>query len=210
MSWYLCCVFFFVEIYINCEKWVFSFDRSNMQIFTLNITRVVWPHVTSLLDLRYFCRHNPSLYHLKLIPGHYWSWQRIISSLMNNFVRHTFSMSKSGIKTETVLTMTDTTEPTELLAFERRLIADGFAFSFGQHKSVKRALAFGVSAYWSRNTVYSSLHRGAHIWFSYIHNHYSILIGWRILIGQTSLNGSTGQYPQLLHRLNCRNCTIYL
>ena len=109
-------------------------------------------------------------------------------------------MSKSSIKTETVLTMTDTTEPTELLAFERRkdgykvtvkssmcisvvlsyqpfanvlacynqefccrLIADGFAFSFGQHKSVKRALAFRVSAYWSRNTVYSSLHRGAHI-----------------------------------------------
>ena len=111
-------------------------------------------------------------------------------------------MSKSSIKTETVLTMTDTTEPTELLAFKRRkddykvtvevsmcisvilsyqpftnvfrevrynqefrslLIADGFAFSFGQHKSVKRALAFGVSAYWSRNTVYSSLHRSAHI-----------------------------------------------
>ena len=172
---------------------------------------------------------------------------------MNNFIRHTFSMSKSSIKTETVLTMTDTTEPTEPLAFKRRkdgykvtvkismcisvvlsyqpfanvfpwssftqmacynqefcsrLIADGFACSFGQHKSVKRALAFGVSAYWSRNTVYSSLHRGAHIWFSYIHNHYSILIGWRILIGQTSLNGSTGQYPQLLNRLNCTNCTI--
>ena len=47
--------------------------------------------------------------------------------------------------------------------FCSRLIADGFAFSFGQHKSVERAVAFGVSAYWSRNTVYSSLHRGAHI-----------------------------------------------
>ena len=126
MSLYLWCVFFFVcvKIYISCEKWVFSFDRSNMQIFTLNITRVVWPHVTSLLDLRYFCRHNPLLYHLKLIPGHYWSWQRIISSLVNNFVWHTFSMSKSSIKTETVLTMTDTTEPTELLAFKRR--KDGY------------------------------------------------------------------------------------
>ena len=33
-------------------------------------------------------------------------------------------MSKSSIKTETVLTMTDTTEPTELLAFERR--KDGY------------------------------------------------------------------------------------
>ena len=97
--------FFFVKIYIICEKLVFSLDRSSMQIFTLKITRVVWPHVTSLLDLRYFCRHNPLLYHLKLIPGHYWSWQRIISSLVNNFVRHTFSMSKSSIKTETVLTM---------------------------------------------------------------------------------------------------------
>ena len=119
-----CGVIFFVKIYISCEKWVFSLDRSNMQIFTLKITRVVWPHVTSLLDLRYFCRHNPLLYHLKLIPGHYWSWQRIISSLVNNFVRHTFSMSKSSIKTETVLTMTDTTEPTELLAFKRR--KDGY------------------------------------------------------------------------------------
>ena len=72
-------VFFLVKIFISFEKWVFSFDRSNMQIFTLNITRVVWPHVTSSLDLRYFCRHNPLLYHWKLIPGHYWSWQRIIS-----------------------------------------------------------------------------------------------------------------------------------
>ena len=33
-------------------------------------------------------------------------------------------MSKSSIKTETVLTMTDTTEPTELLAFKRR--KDGY------------------------------------------------------------------------------------
>ena len=40
------------------ENWFFSFDRSNMQIFTVNITRVVWPHVTNLLDLRYFCQHN--------------------------------------------------------------------------------------------------------------------------------------------------------
>ena len=74
-----CGVVFFVKIFISFEKWVFSFDRSNMQIFSLNITRVVWPHVTSSLDLRYFCRHNPLLYHLKQIPGHYWSWQRIIS-----------------------------------------------------------------------------------------------------------------------------------
>ena len=33
-------------------------------------------------------------------------------------------MSKSSIKTETALTMTDTTEPTELLAFKRQ--KDGY------------------------------------------------------------------------------------
>ena len=119
-------------------------------------------------------------------------------------------MSKSCIKTETVLTMTNMTEPTELLAFKRqnggykvtvkismgisvvlsyqsfpnffflrevrllkwpvtiknfcsRLIADGFAFSFGKHKSVERSLTFRAPPYWSRNTVYSSLHSSAHI-----------------------------------------------
>ena len=91
-----------------------------MQIFTLNITRVVWPHVTYLLDLRYFCRHNPLFYHLNLILCHYWSWQRNIYFLVNIFVRHTFPMSKSSIKTKTVLTMTDMTESIELLAFKRR------------------------------------------------------------------------------------------
>ena len=106
------------------EKWYFSFDRSNMQIFTLNITRVVWPHVTNLLDLRYFCRHNPLFYHLNLIPCHYWSWQRNIYFLVNIFVRHTFSMSKSSIKTKTVLTVTDMTESNELLAFKRQ--KDGY------------------------------------------------------------------------------------
>ena len=102
------------------EKWFFSFDRSNMQIFTVNITRVVWPHVTNVLDLRYFCEHNPLFYHLNLIPCHYWSWQRNIYFLVNIFVRHTFSMSKSSIKTKTVLTMTDKTESTELRAWKRQ------------------------------------------------------------------------------------------
>ena len=101
------------------EKWYFSFDRSNMQIFTVNITRVVWPHVSNVLDLRYFCEHNPLFYHLNLIPCHYWSWQRNIYFLVNIFVRHTFPMSKSSIKTKTVLTMTDMTESTELQAFKR-------------------------------------------------------------------------------------------
>ena len=112
--------FFLWKYILVFEKWVFSFDRSNMQIFTLNITRVVWPHVTNLLDLRYFCQHNPLFYHLNLIPCHYWSWQRNIYFLVNIFVRHTFPMSKSSIKTKTVLTMTDMTDSTELLAFKRQ------------------------------------------------------------------------------------------
>ena len=61
-----------------------------MQIFTLNITRVVWPHVTYLIDLQYFCRDNPLFYHLNLISCHYWSWQRNIYFLVSIFVRHTF------------------------------------------------------------------------------------------------------------------------
>ena len=95
-----------------------------MQIFTVNITRVVWPHVTNVLDLRYFCEHNPLFYHLNLIPCRYWSWQRNIYFLVNIFVQHTFSMSKSSIKTKTVLTMTDMTESAELLAFKRQ--KDGY------------------------------------------------------------------------------------
>ena len=99
------------------EKWFFSFDLSNMQIFTVDITRVVWPHVTNILDLRYFCQRNPLFYHLNLIPCHYWSWQRNIYFLVNIFVRHTLPMSKSNIKTKTDLAMTDVTKSIELRAF---------------------------------------------------------------------------------------------
>ena len=119
-----CGVVFLWKYILVFEKWFFSFDRSNMQIFTVNITRVVWPHVTNVLDLRYFCEHNPLFYHLNLIPCRYWSWQRNIYFLVNIFVWHTFSMSKSSIKTRTVLTMTDMTESTELLAFKRQ--EDGY------------------------------------------------------------------------------------
>ena len=89
-----------------------------------SVTRVAWPHVTNILDLWYFCQHNTLFYHLNLIPCHYWSWQRNIYFLVNIFVRHTFPMSKSSIKTKTVLTMTDMTESTELLAFKRQ--KDGY------------------------------------------------------------------------------------
>ena len=47
-----CGVVFLWKYILVFEKWFFSFDRSNMQIFIVNITRVVWPHVTNLLDLR--------------------------------------------------------------------------------------------------------------------------------------------------------------
>ena len=95
-----------------------------MQIFTVIITRVMWPHVSNVLDLRYFCEHNPLFYHLNLIPCRYWSYQRNIYFLVNIFVRHTFPMSKSSIKTKTVLTMTDMTQSTKLQAFKR--LKDGY------------------------------------------------------------------------------------
>ena len=81
----------------------YFFVRPNMQIFTVNITWVGWLHVTNKLDLRYFCQHNPLFYHLNLISCQYWSWQRNIYFLVNIFVRHTFPMSKSSIKTKEVL-----------------------------------------------------------------------------------------------------------
>ena len=90
-----------------------------MQIFTNNITQVVWPHVTNVLDLWYFCQHDPLFYHLNLISCHYWSWKSNIYFLANIFVRHDVTMLKSNIKTKTVLTMTDMTESTELQAFKR-------------------------------------------------------------------------------------------
>ena len=96
----ICAVLVLWKYILDFEKWFFSFDLSNMQIFTVDITRVVWPHVTNILDLRYFCQHNPLFYHLNLIPCHYWSWQRNVYFLVNIFVRHTLPMSKSNIKTD--------------------------------------------------------------------------------------------------------------
>ena len=115
------------------EKWFFSFDRSNMQIFTVNITRVVWLHIYMLFagwevrmvkncdrGLENTARGRRTFYHLNLISWHYWCWQRNIFLGVNIFVRHTFLMSKSNIKTKTVLTMTDMTESTELRAWKRQ------------------------------------------------------------------------------------------
>ena len=76
------CVFLWKYISVF-EKLYFSFERSNMHIFTLNIAWVAWPHVTNLLDLRYFCCYNPLFNHLNLITCPYWSWQRNIYFLVN-------------------------------------------------------------------------------------------------------------------------------
>ena len=138
-----------MKIYLVFEIRVFSFDRSNMQIFTLNITRVVWPHATNLLDLRYFCPHNPLFYHPNLILCHYWSWRGNIYFLLNIFVRHTLGISKSSIKTKTVLTMTDMTESTELLAFKRQ--KDGYKVT------VKISLCIYVFLSWDELKVRQNL-----------------------------------------------------
>ena len=118
------CGVVFLWKYISVfEKWLFSFDRSNMQIFPLNITRVVWPHVTNVLDLRYFCEHSPLFYHLNLIPCRYWSWKWNIYSLVNTFVRHTFPMSKVASK-QRQFWQGPMTESSELQAFIRK--KDGY------------------------------------------------------------------------------------
>ena len=141
---YNCGVVFFWKYILLFEKLYFSFDCSNMQIFTLNITQIVWPR------LRYFCRHNPLFYHLNLTLCQYWSWQRNIYFLVNIFVRHAFSMSKSSFKTKTVLIMTNTIESTELLAFKRQ--KDGYKVT------VKSSLCICVVLSWYQHRWIFTLH----------------------------------------------------
>ena len=50
------------------EKWFFSYDHSNMQIFTVKITRVVWPHVTWGYALVQFC-YSKKIYSCLYIPN---------------------------------------------------------------------------------------------------------------------------------------------
>ena len=143
-----CGVVFLWKYKLVFEKWFFSFDHSNMQIFTLNITRVVWPHVMNKLDLQYFCQHNPLFYHLNLIPCYYWSWQRNIY-FFGEYFCPTIPTSKSNIKTKTVLTMTDMTESTELLAFKRQ--KDGYKVT------VKISLCICVVLSWDELKVRQNL-----------------------------------------------------
>ena len=111
-------VVFFVKIYFSFREIIFfvrplkyaNFHREYYPSCVTSCHEYTWP--------RYFCQHNPLFYHLNLILCNYWNWQRNIYFLVNIFVRHTFSMSNSSIKTKTILTMTDMTQSTELRALE--------------------------------------------------------------------------------------------
>ena len=139
---------FFVKIHFRFREMIFLVRPLKYA----NFHREYIPScVTSrnVLYLRYFCQHNPLFYHLNLILCHYWSWQRNIYFLVNIFVRHTFPMSKSSIKTKTVLTMTDMTDSTELLAFKRK--KDGYKVT------VKISLCICVVLSWDKLKVRQNL-----------------------------------------------------
>ena len=93
-----CGVVFFVKIYFSYRVIIFfvrplkyaNFHREYYPSCVTSCNEYTWPPV--------FCQHNPLLYHLNLIPCHYWSWQRNISFSVNISVRHTFSISKSSKK----------------------------------------------------------------------------------------------------------------
>ena len=115
-----------------------------MQIFTVNITRVVWPRVTIPLDLRHFCQHMPLLNPLLLLK-----LAKKYLFFGEYFCPTYFPMSKSSIKTKTVLTMTDMTESTELLAFKRQ--KDGYKVT------VKISLCICVVLSWDELKVRQNL-----------------------------------------------------
>ena len=143
------CGVVFLWKYISVfEKWFFSFDRSNVQIFTLNVTWVVWPHLTNLLDLRYFCHQQSFVLSSKL---NLLSLLKLAKKYLffGEYFCPTFSMSKSSIKTKTVLTMTDMTESTELLAFKRQ--KDGYKVT------VKISLCICVVLSWDELKVRQNL-----------------------------------------------------
>ena len=161
-----CGVVFLRKYMLVSEKWVF---RSTAQIW-----KFTWS--------RYFYRHNPLFYHLHLIPCQYWSWQRYIYFLMNIFVRYTFSMSKISFKTKTVLTMTDMTESTELLAFKRQ--KDGYKVT------VKSYLCTCVVLSWDELKVRQNL----------LANDYEIYIVWLLV--------ATVYWHKSLHFVKKSNMTL--
>ena len=107
------------------------------------------PICSSNCGVWYFHGNDPLFYYLNLIPCRYWSWQRNIYFLVNIFVRHTFLMSTSSIKTKTVLTMTNMTQSTELQAFIRQ--KDGYKVT------VKISLCICVFLSWDELKVRQNL-----------------------------------------------------
>ena len=120
-----CVVVFLWKYILVFEKWLFTFDRSNMQTFhrdcdpscVTSCNEYAWPPV--FLSTKSFVLSSKlnTMSLLKLAKKQF-------ISLVNIFVRHTFPMSISSIKTKTVLTITDMTESTELRPFKRQ--KDGY------------------------------------------------------------------------------------
>ena len=129
-----CSLIIVVQFFCENKFW-FSrndFSRSTAQICKFSpwilpelcdlVHEFTWPPVfLSTQSFVLSSKLNPLFYPQNLILCHCWSWQRDIYFLVNTFVQHTFHMSKSSIKTKTVLTMTDITESTKLLAFKRQM-----------------------------------------------------------------------------------------
>ena len=59
------------NIYFSFREMTFFVRPLKYANFHREYYRVVRPHVTIVLDLRYFCEHNPLFYHLNLIPCRY-------------------------------------------------------------------------------------------------------------------------------------------
>ena len=121
-----CGVVFLRKYILVFEKWFFF--RSTAQIY--KFSPWILPELCDPLSI------------LKLEKKHLIFWWII-------FVRHTFSMSKSSIKTKTVLTMTDMTESTELQAFKRQ--KDGYKVT------VKISLSIFVVLSWDELKVRKNL-----------------------------------------------------
>ena len=137
LSYFVAQYLLIIVVQFFCEN-IFRFSRNDFSRSTAPIFKFspwILPEFCDLVSWIYFisgisvniilCKiYYSSFYSQNLILCHCWSWQRNIYFLVNTFVRHTFPMSKSSIKTKTVLTMIDMTESTELLAFKRQ--KDGY------------------------------------------------------------------------------------
>ena len=111
---------FLVKIYFSFREMIFfvqplkyaNFHREDYPSCVTSYNEYTWPSVfLSTYSFVLSSNINP-LSLLKLAKKFFF--------LVNVFVRHTFPLSNSSIKTKTVLTMTDMIESTDLKAFERQ------------------------------------------------------------------------------------------